>query len=226
MPHGDLAQLAAVVGALGAAILLLSRTRVELLAGLGIAAAGETLLAVALIPGSDLELLVRPASHLAALVLGALLVSAAAVALARYPDCVPIVLLAAAPFRISTSIGAQKAYLLVPLYVVLAASLLALLVRALRGDIGRPLQRILAVPAAGFLLLAGLSLLWTKDLRQGSIELLFFLFPFSALVVAVARSPFRQWHPGRLFDSGTRARSHRPSSRSACCSPAWRSSSA
>ena len=198
MPHGDLAQLAAVVGALAAAILLLSRTRRELLVGLGIAAAGETALAVALIPSRDLELLVSPASHLAALVLGVLLVSAAAAALARYPECVPIVLLAAAPFRISTSIGEQKAYLLVPLYVVLAASLLALLVRALRGDVGRPLQRILAVPAAAFLLLAGLSLLWTKDLRQGSIELLFFLFPFSALVVAVVRSPFRQWHPRAL----------------------------
>jgi len=198
MPHGDLAQLAAVVGALAAAILLLSRTRRELLVGLGIAAAGETALAVALIPSRDLELLVSPASHLAALVLGVLLVSAAAAALARYPECVPIVLVAAAPFRISTSIGEQKAYLLVPLYVVLAASLLALLVRALRGDVGRPLQRILAVPAAAFLLLAGLSLLWTKDLRQGSIELLFFLFPFSALVVAVVRSPFRQWHPRAL----------------------------
>jgi len=198
MPHGDLAQLAAVVGAVGAAMFVLSRTRLELLAGLCVVTAGEAALAVALIPGRDLKLLVSPASHLLGLVLGGLLVSAAAAALVRYPDWVPIVLLAAAPFRISTSIGEQKAYLLVPLYIVLAASLLALLVRALRGDVGRPLQRILAVPAAAFLLLAGLSLIWTRDLRQGSIELLFFLFPFSALVVAVARSPFRRWHPRAL----------------------------
>src|SRR6266511_585592 len=198
MPHGDLAQLAAVVGAVGAAMFVLSRTRLELLAGLCVVTAGEAALAVALIPGRDLKLLVNPVSHLLALVLGVLLVSAAAAALVRYTDWVPIVLLAAAPFRISTSIGEQKAYLLVPLYIVLAASLLALLVRALRGDVGRPLQRILAVPAAAFLLLAGLSLIWTRDLRQGSIELLFFLFPFSALVVAVARSPFRRWHPRAL----------------------------
>ena len=46
--------------------------------------------------------------------------------------------------------------------------------------------------------LAGTSLLWTRDLRQGSIELLFFLFPFSALVVVVARSPWRKWHPRAL----------------------------
>jgi hypothetical protein len=198
MPHGDLAQLAAVIGAVGTAALLLARTRLELLASLSVAAAGEGALAAALIPGADLKLLVSPASHLAALVLGVLLVCAAAAVLARYPAFVPILLLAAAPFRISTRIGEQKAYLLVPLYVVLAAALLALVVRALRGEEGRSLPRILAIPAAGFLLLAGVSLLWTKDLRQGSIELLFFLFPFSALVVAVVRSPFRPWHPRAL----------------------------
>ena len=198
MPHGDLAQLAAVIGAAGTAILLLSRTRVQLLGGLGIAAVGEGLLAAALIPGHDLKLLVSPASHLAALVLGVLAVAAAGYTLARYPTVVPIVLLAAAPFRISTSIGTQTAYLLVPLYVVLAAALIALVIRALRGDIGRELPRLLAYPAAAFLLLAGVSLLWTHDLRQGSIELLFFLFPFSALVIAVVRSPFRAWHPRAL----------------------------
>jgi hypothetical protein len=111
---------------------------------------------------------------------------------------VPVALLAAAPFRISVSIGTQKAYLLVPLYVVLAAALLALLFRTWRGDIGRPLPPLLTVPAAAFVALAGLSLLWTRDMRQGTIELLFFLFPFSALVVAVGRSPFRSWHPRAL----------------------------
>ena len=198
MAHGDLAQLAAVVGGVGAAILLLARTRGELLAGLAVAAAGEAMLAAALIPGRDLKLLVTPATHLGALVIGVLVVAVGAWALVRWPTAVPVVLLAAAPFRISTSVGTQKAYLLDPLYVVLGAALLALAVRAVRGEAGRPLPRLLAVPAALFVLLAGISLLWTKDLRQGSIELLFFLFPFSALVVAVVRSPFRSWHPRAL----------------------------
>ena len=198
MAHGDLAQLAAVVGGVGAAILLLARTRAELLAGLAVAAAGEAMLAAALIPGRDLKLLVTPATHLGALVIGVLVVAVGAWALVRWPTAVPVVLLAAAPFRISTSVGTQKAYLLDPLYVVLGAALLALAVRAVRGEAGRPLPRLLAMPAAVFVLLAGISLLWTKDLRQGSIELLFFLFPFSALVVAVVRSPFRSWHPRAL----------------------------
>src|SRR3954454_7080963 len=198
MAHGDLAQLAAVVGGVGAAILLLARTRVELLGGLAVALVGEAMLAVALIPAHDLERFVTPAAHLAALVLGLFLLAVAAWAFVRWPTVVPIALLAAAPFRITTSVGSQKAYLLDVLYVVLAGALLALVVRSLRGDSGRALPRLLAIPAAAFVFFAGLSLLWTKDLRQGSIELLFFLFPFSALVVVVVRSPFRQWHPRAL----------------------------
>jgi putative inorganic carbon (HCO3(-)) transporter len=198
MPHGDLAQLSAVIGGLGAAAMLLSRTRGQLLAGLVATAAGEAGLAAALIPGTDLKLLVSPASHVAALAVGVLVVGGAAAALARYPAIVPVALLAVAPFRISVSIGSQKAYLLLPLYVVVAAAALALLIRALRGDIGRSLPSLLAVPAAAFVALAGISLLWTRDLRQGTIELLFFLFPFSVLVVTVARSPFRPWHPRAL----------------------------
>ena len=198
MPHGDLAQLSAVIGGLGAAAMLLSRTRAQLLAGLAVAVAGEAALATALIPGADLKLLVSPASHAAALVVGVLVVGAGATALARYPAIVPVVLLAAAPFRISVSIGTQKAYLLLPLYAVLAAAVGALVIRALRGDVGRSVPSLLAVPAAVFVALAGISLLWTRDPRQGTIELLFFLFPFSALVVAVARSPFRSWHPRAL----------------------------
>jgi O-antigen ligase len=196
--HGDLAQLAAVAGAGGAAVLLLARTRIELLAGLAVAVAGEALLAVALIPGHDLKRFVSPATHLAALVVGLAVIAAAAWALGRWPAAVPVALLAAAPFRVTTSVGTQKAYLLDPLYVVLAASLLALVVRALRGQGDRGLPRFVAIPAALFVLYAGLSLLWTQDLRQGTIELLFFLFPFSALVVAIVRAPYRVWHPRAL----------------------------
>lgn len=198
MAHGDLAQLAAVVGALGAAGMLLSRTRVHLLAGLAAATAGEAMLAAALIPGADLEVLVNRPIRLAGVVVGVLTIGAIAAALARFPEIVPILLLLAAPFRVSVQVGEQQAYLLVPLYLVLAAATLALVVRTLRQADARPLPAILSVPAAAFVLLAGVSLLWTRDLRQGSIELLFFLFPFSVLVVVVARSPFRAWHPRAL----------------------------
>jgi O-Antigen ligase len=178
--------------------MLLSRSRAQLLAGLALTTLAEGGLAAALIPGHDLKLLVSPPLHLAALVCALLVVSAGAAAFVRYPVVVPIALLAAAPFRISVSIGSQKAYLLLPLYAVLASAMLALVVRALRAREARQLQPLLAVPAAAFVLLAGVSLTWTRDLRQGTIELLFFLFPFSALVIAVVWSPFRKWHPRAL----------------------------
>jgi putative inorganic carbon (hco3(-)) transporter len=198
VPHGDLAQLAAVVGGIGAALLLLSRNRVELLAGLAIATVGEAMLAVALIPGHDLKRFVSPATHFAALVVGLLAIAALGWVFVRWPVVVPVALLAAAPFRISTSVGTQSAYLLDPLYVVLAASVVALVVRVARERGDRQLPRLIAVPAAIFVFYAGLSLLWTHDLRAGSIELLFFLFPFSALVVVVVRTPYRAWHPRAL----------------------------
>ena len=136
--------------------MLLARTRTQLLAGLAATAAAEIGLAAALIPGADLKLVVNPASHAAAFVVGVVAVGAGAWALARYPAVVPVALLAVAPFRVSVSIGAQKAYLLVPLYVVLAAAMLAFAWRALRGDVGKPLPPLLAVPAAAFVALAGI----------------------------------------------------------------------
>jgi O-antigen ligase/polysaccharide polymerase Wzy-like membrane protein len=150
------------------------------------------------LPGHDLKRFVTPATHLGALVFGVLVIAAIAWAFVRWPVVVPVALLAAAPFRISTSVGTQKAYLLDPLYVVLAASVLALVVRVLRGHGDRALPRLIAIPAAAFVFYTGLSLLWTHDMRAGSIELLFFLFPFSALVVVVVRSPYRAWHPRAL----------------------------
>jgi hypothetical protein len=178
--------------------MLLSRSRAQLLAGLALTTLAEGGLAAALIPGHDLKLLVSPPLHLAALAFALIVVGAGAAAFVRYPVAVPIALLAAAPFRISVSIGSQKAYLLLPLYAVLAASMLALVVHLLRAREEHRLPPLLAVPAAALVLLAGVSLTWTRDLRQGTIELLFFLFPFSALVVAVVWSPFRKWHPRAL----------------------------
>src|ERR1700693_1794212 len=101
MPHGDLAQLSAVIGGLGAAAMLLSGTRAQLLAGMAGTGLGGGALATALLHRGDLKLLVSRATHAGALVVGVLVVGAGAVALARYPAIVPVALLAAAPFRIS-----------------------------------------------------------------------------------------------------------------------------
>src|SRR5712691_7039478 len=115
MPHGDLAQVAAVIGALGSILVLVLRRGWQLLAGFAVLAVAELLLAFALIPRSDLSRLHRPLI-LAGLVVIAALVLGLAAALVRRPALTPLVLLLAAPFRIPVDLGSQHAFLLLPLY--------------------------------------------------------------------------------------------------------------
>jgi O-antigen ligase len=192
MAHGDLAQLAAVLGALGTPLVLLGRGRLPLLSGFALLAAAQAGLALALVPAHDLRHLRSPLV-LAGLVVFGGAVAALALALARRPALVPPVLLLAAPFRLPVDLGSQHAFLLLPLYAVLAAAVLALLGRAVRGAPMPALPRLLGVPAAAYISLAAVSLLWSRDLQQGSIELVFFLFPFAALIAVVARAPLARW---------------------------------
>ena len=103
------------------------------------------------------------------------------------PAAVPVALLAVAPVRIPVKLAGEEAFLLLPLYVVLAAAALALAFRLARGGELRPLPLLLAAPTAAFVALAGLSLLWSSDPHEGSIRLIFFLFPFTLLVAVVAQ---------------------------------------
>src|SRR5215212_8544106 len=148
--------LAAGAGAFGAGLLLLSRTRAILLGGfvlLGVAeaallageAAGRTLLA----------LLGSPMVVTAALVALAVVVGLAAL-LVRHPVAVAPLALVAAPLRPPLAFGgggfpvalvtSGKLGRLLPLYAVLAAAVLALLWRTVRGDQVRALPRRVAVP--------------------------------------------------------------------------------
>jgi hypothetical protein len=197
MAHGDLAQIAAVVGASGSVLALVTPRRAVLLAGLALIAAAEVGLAVALVPSHDLEQL-SSTLRVAALVAAAIGVVAAAALFVRWPALTPLALLIAAPFRLSVHLGSQHAFLLIPLYAVLAAATLALVCRAVRGDPLPVLPRVLAVPVAAFIAFDALSLLWAQDLEQGSIELVFFIFPFAVLVAVVARTPYQNWLPRAL----------------------------
>jgi putative inorganic carbon (hco3(-)) transporter len=194
MPHGDLAQAAAVVGAGSSVLVLVPRRRVALIAGFVVLTLAEGMLAVALIPSSDLERLVHRPVLLAGLVLAALIVVGLAALLVRRPALIPLVLLIAAPFRISLTLGSQHAFLLLPFYGVLAAATLAFCWRLVRAE-PRNVTWWLAGPVAAFIALSAISLLWSRDLQQGSIELVFFLFPFAALFAIVARAPFPAWLP-------------------------------
>ena len=197
MPHGDLAQVAAVIGAGSSVLVLVPRRRVLLLAGFVALAVTEALLAVALIPRSDLERLVHRPVLLAGLAVAGLAVLGLAAVLVRRPELIPVALLLAAPFRIPVNLGSQHAFLLLPFYGVLAAAALAFCWRLVRAEPHR-IGALLAGPVAAFIALSALSLLWSRDLQQGTIELVFFLFPFAALFTIVARAPFPHWLPRAL----------------------------
>jgi O-Antigen ligase len=197
MPHTDLAHSAAVLGAIGTVPLLLGRARLAILSGLALLTAAEVALAVALVPASDLSR-IESTARIGALVAAAVAVLVLASVLTRYPGVATVLLLAAAPFRITVTLGSQHAMLLLPLYGVLAAAVLAFTWKLIRSPSARPISLWLAAPSAGLIGLYGLSLLWTRDVHAGSIELLFFLFPFAAIVATVARGACPRWLPRAL----------------------------
>jgi hypothetical protein len=202
---GEVAQLAALGGALGAALLLLARERLMLFGGLGLLALAEAGLVFDL---SDEGRRISP--KLAAL--GAAVVLAMAVGAAifvRWPVLVTPVVLAAAPFRPPLSFGSEHRYYvgvasagqlgrLLPLYGVLGAAALALGWRALRAREIRNVPALVSFPAAAFFTVAAISLLWTDDLHAGENVLAYFLFPFAVLLAVVSRAPFRPWLPKAL----------------------------
>jgi hypothetical protein len=197
MPHEELAQVAAVVGAAGVAVIVLLTHRLAFAGGLALLAASEALLGVALAEDalrSAADGTLAPVAAAAGVV--ALLVLAAV--LARRPAWIPVALLAAAPFRIPVEVSDEKAFLLLPLYGVLAASALAVLAGLLRTRRLPAVPRFLALPVVAFVGLTAVSLTWSHDVRAGSIALAFFYLPFALGFVLVARSPSTPWLPRAL----------------------------
>jgi hypothetical protein len=207
MEHADTAQLAAVGGALGSALLLLARGRWPLLAGLALLALSEAGLLAALgLGGADRLFSFTGA---VAAVVGAGALGAGAAALVRWPELAPLAILVAAPIRPPLDFSASNSFFvsvaedgalgrLLPLYFVLAAAALALAYRVVRGEPVRTLPRVVSLPAAAFFAFAFVSLLWAQDLEAGTNLLVFFTVPFAVLFAAVGRSPFPAWLPRAL----------------------------
>ncbi|HEX2434698.1 MAG TPA: hypothetical protein VHI55_12195, partial [Gaiellaceae bacterium] len=200
MGEVGLSELAGVVGAAGAALVLLAGRRATMFAGFGLIAVAEVLLADR---GG-----VSPTLVAAGLV-GLLVLAVASWVFVRYPTFVIPALVLAAPFRLPLDFDRENRFFfavatggklgrLVPLYVVLAAAVIAYLWRVLRGLDVKPVARLIALPAAAFLAFASLSLLWTRDLDAGTNLLAFFLLPFAALIAVAARAELAPWLPKAL----------------------------
>jgi hypothetical protein len=195
--HSDAAQIAALGGALGAVLVILGRGRAAPLSGFALLGAAVALLGWSL-AGDEVDLLVTRPAGLALLAAGAAAAVLIAVPLARYPAVVPVALLAVAPFRIPVELGDEEAFLLLPLYLVLAGSVLAFAARVLREPSVVVVPRLIGLPLAAFTAYAAVSFLWTHDERQGAIVLGFFVFPFVAGFGVVARGEIAAWLPRAL----------------------------
>jgi hypothetical protein len=182
------AQFAGALGAIGLALLLVGTRRDLRIAGLAAWAIGSGLLVAYLAPVGHHRLLA------AAGLLGTIAAVAGAWIVLRQPWLLALATLACVPARIPVHVGSTQANLLVPLYGVVAVGALALAWQ-LAGDDRRSRELgPLAWPLALFVGWEGLTLLWTRDVRQGAIELLFFVLPFGLLAVALARLPWsRTW---------------------------------
>ncbi len=187
MERVELAETAALVGALGAPAIILARSRLHIVVALLLLLGAEIGLALALIP-DQLELMVRSPARLGAGIAGLLAVAGLAAAFVRLPAALPVALLAVAPIRIPVELAGQEAFLLLPLYAVIGAGGLAFAYRAVRGADWRPLPLLLAAPVAGFAGFASLSLLWSRDPRDGAIDVFFFVLPFALLLALVAQT--------------------------------------
>jgi putative inorganic carbon (HCO3(-)) transporter len=180
----ELARVGGPLGCFGLAALLVGTRRDLRLAGLVAWALGALLLLVHLAPRGHHVVLA------AAAVVGVLDAVAGAWELRRWPWVLAVAILACAPARFPVHVGKTQANLLLPLYVVAVAAALALAWELARGD--RRVRELgpLAVPLAAFAAWTGLTLAWTEDLHQGSVDLLFFYLPFGLLTVCVARLPW------------------------------------
>jgi hypothetical protein len=192
------AQLAAFVAALGIPLVVAARGRWVLVGGFVLLAIAETLLVAALVPADRLRAAVSTPSGLAALVLAGGLALVLTIALVRRPELAPVAALVAAPFRLPIDVGDERVHLLVPLYGVLAAMVAAFLYRTFRGAAVHALPRPVTLPTSILGALFAASLLWSHDVRAGSIALGFFVLPFVALFAVLARMPLAEWTPRAL----------------------------
>jgi putative inorganic carbon (HCO3(-)) transporter len=179
-----LARLAAPIACLGLAILLVSRTRRNRIAGLGYAGVGTALLIASLKPASAVEL---GGALGGAVMLGPVL----AWLFRREPWLVAFGTLAFIPVRV----GFLSHQLLVPLYGVVLGTAVLMLWELVEGDERTRELGIATRPLALYLAWIGLSALWTVDVHTAAIDILAFYIPFTILALSIARLP---WQPSRL----------------------------
>lgn len=198
-PVPEVGAVAAVLLAAGA--LAARRPRVRACAMLGALLLAPTLLVADIWDSPQLAAVRdRPVAALVGAVAALLLVAVVAALLARRPLLLPVLAVAALPFRIPIESGGETANLLVPLYLVIAAGTLAFVVPTLRADadeLPAPawapawLERLLALT----LVLYGVQATYSSGFDAALQQIAFFYVPFALLFVLLAQI---EWTAGLL----------------------------
>jgi hypothetical protein len=97
----------------------------------------------------------------------------------RWPVLLPLAIVAALPFRIPLHAGGDTANLLVPLYLVIAAAVIATLLRDWTAPRVVHAARLLAWLLAAAVVLYALQTLYSEDFSKGLQNVCFFLVPFT-----------------------------------------------
>jgi len=189
-----------LVALLAAAALVAPGPRARALAMLGALAIAPVILVLHIWDSDQLRPLTdRPALAAAAGAAGVVAVLVLAAAFRRWPPALPVVAVAAVPFRVPIVLGGSTANLLVPLYAVVAAGVLAVAVPALRrGDedgapeVGAPRRHIGALEwaLAGYLVVYAVQASYSVDFAHALENVVFFFVPFALLFALVSRIPW------------------------------------
>ena len=142
----------------------------------------------------------RTALFVAAILAGAALLGGLATALRRWPWLLPLLLVAALPFRIPIDVDGSDANLLLPLYVVIGGGALAFAADAVRGKGPEPgrIPRLLAGALAAAIVLYAVQASYSEDIGFATRNVGFFLVPFAAMFVLLAQV---RWSPRLLAGS-------------------------
>jgi O-antigen ligase len=115
----------------------------------------------------------------ALLALAAAAVGVLAYAFRRWPVLMPLAIVFALPFRVPLHAGGDTANLLVPLYLVIAAAVVATLLRDWNDAPGAHPPRALAWLLAAAVVLYALQALYSEDFSKGLQNVCFFFVPFT-----------------------------------------------
>jgi O-antigen ligase len=138
----------------------------------------------------------RPAVAAAAAAAGLVVVAALAALIGRRPAALPLLAVAALPFRVPIAVGGTTANLLVPLYAVVAAGVLAYALPRAFGPAGEEPERragALEWVLAAYLALYAAQSSYSVDFDHALENVVFFYVPFALLFALVSRVP---WTPG------------------------------